>query len=119
MAPRAPYCARLLRSPCSWLMDASDRVSFFVLPFFFRCCCGLSLRCCCQTQLTFFVCYVLFLCSVIAGKSTLLVVLIVFLTRVLDVVDRQCKIKIMIAALTNVAGTRAITHVHRPLEFAN
>ena len=52
---------------------------------------------------------------VIAGKSTLLVVLIVFLTRVLEIADRQCKIKIMIAALTNVAGTGAIATAPRGL----
>jgi hypothetical protein len=40
----------------------------------------------------------------VSGKSYLLVVLIVFLTRVFDIVDKEKKIKIMIASLTNVAG---------------
>lgn len=44
---------------------------------------------------------------VFAGKSYLLVVLILFLTRVLGIADPTCQAKIMIATLTNVAGEEA------------
>lgn len=39
-----------------------------------------------------------------SGKSYLLVRIVIFLSRLLDIVDKDKQIKIMIAALTNVAG---------------
>ena len=44
-----------------------------------------------------------------SGKSYLLIVLITFLVRLLDIADPQCKIKILVAGLTNVAGQRQST----------
>lgn len=48
-----------------------------------------------------------------------MVVLIAFLKRVLDLVDKECKIKIMIAGLTNVAGQIEVSLVQHSKTVAS